>query len=304
MPSSSLTGLFPVYSPPNTEGRRTTFLLALCGEDDNMRVATLWINNLSGMQMKAIEDHVCYVSGSLIIYNEGPEANDAPHFLLEASTVEDLGVLAETMTPSSQNLANGHFIGQVIPISDGEGREFAINTGAYSSRDEGQRTFEIRLHFDDNNRRFDNFRMPRVGGNVEVQAKWIRDTSNPHRSHWLVEHVTFLGALANTAPAGPSSPTSPIRRRLFGAPKTASTSKRCMSSSPEGPNKKIKQEPVEAVSHLTQHSQHMKEIDEKEESNLQPVSTTSSATLPEEEEENEQAGDVKGKGKAKGRGKK
>ncbi|KIL58716.1 hypothetical protein M378DRAFT_15340, partial [Amanita muscaria Koide BX008] len=120
MPSSSMTGVFPVYSPPNTERRRTTFVIGLGGEEDNLREVTLWINNLSGMQMKAVEDHACYISGTLLIYNEGPEAIQVPYFMIEATTVEDLGISAEHMTPSGQSLANAHFVGQVIAIPDAE----------------------------------------------------------------------------------------------------------------------------------------------------------------------------------------
>ncbi|KAM6491543.1 hypothetical protein JOM56_012935 [Amanita muscaria] len=309
MPSSSMTGVFPVYSPPNTEGRRTTFVIGLGGEEDNLREVTLWINNLSGMQMKAVEDHACYISGTLLIYNEGPEAIQVPYFMIEATTVEDLGISAEHMTPSGQSLANAHFVGQA-PTA----REYASPHFPYFlhyqfltafPQDEGQRIFEIRVHVDTDNRRFSNFRMPRVGGNVELQVKWIRDSQNPLRSHWLLEHLTFLGSLANAMPQGPAPPQSPNRRRLFGASKTAGSSKRRLSSSPDAPIKKIKEEPAgEAGPSMTQPTQRTEETGESGISIIHPVSGTSSSTLREEEEEGDQLGDLKGKGKGKARGKK
>jgi len=152
------------------------------------------------------------------------------------------------------------------------------------------------MHFDDENPRFNNFRMPRIGANVEVEAKWIRDS--PNRSHWIVQKISYLGALPANVPAMPSTPaSSPNRKRLFGAGKTASTSKRVASPPPnvEGGNKRVRFESPAESGPSTQQAHKEDEIMIKEEDEPSPMLNAPTAG----EEYMEDAANPKGKGKMK-----
>ncbi|KAF8325333.1 uncharacterized protein EI90DRAFT_3157005 [Cantharellus anzutake] len=195
--------------------------MCLAGEgstdEPNVCEIGLSVYTQSPMKDNAEEDVVAYVAGALIIINEGQEAIDGPNMIIDATTVENIGIRADELEPSSARLATAHFVGQVTTIADGSTREFGLNVGTYSAK--AQLRFEARLHFDDSNRRFDNFRVPRPGSNVSVQAKWMTDSAK--RTHWMIENITYLGALPVTAAdsdvsnvAAPSSK----RKRLFGAP--------------------------------------------------------------------------------------
>ncbi|KAF8327475.1 uncharacterized protein EI90DRAFT_3127159 [Cantharellus anzutake] len=158
----------------------------------------------SPMKDNTQEDSVAYVSGSFLIMNEGPEVVDGPIMMLDASTVENIRILAEDMQPSNTQLATAHFVGQVTTVGNGSGREFGLNVSTYSPKEKTQVCFKVHLHFDDSNHRFDNFRVPRPGLNVNVQAKWKRDSSN--HMHWLIENIAYLGAVSLTE--GPKASSS------------------------------------------------------------------------------------------------
>ncbi|KAF8343141.1 uncharacterized protein EI90DRAFT_3031475 [Cantharellus anzutake] len=102
--------------------------------------------------------------------------------------------------------------------------EFGLNVGTYSAKDKVLLRFEVRLHFDDSNRRFDKFRLPRPGSNAEVQAKWMTDSGK--RTHWMIENISYLDALpATMGDADGSTPSTSAskRKRLFGSTATPGT---------------------------------------------------------------------------------
>src|SRR5260370_34659912 len=63
------------------------------GYNDNQNICdvVLSIYSLSSMKDKAPEDTVAYISGSLLIINEGPDAIDGPHMVIDASLWKTLG---------------------------------------------------------------------------------------------------------------------------------------------------------------------------------------------------------------------
>ncbi|KAF8312150.1 uncharacterized protein EI90DRAFT_3137678 [Cantharellus anzutake] len=171
------------------------------------------------MKENAQEDTVVYISGALLIINDGPEVIDGLVMMVEATTVESLGILADDMQPSNGRLATAHFVGQVTTATGTSGREFGLNVGAYSAKDKTLLRFEVHLHFDDSNHRFDKFRIPRPGSNIDVQAKWKSDSVN--RTHWVIENISYVGPVSTMDGTGDTgSSSSPNKcKRLFGSMK-------------------------------------------------------------------------------------
>src|SRR5260370_8626267 len=147
---------------------------------------------ISPMKDKAQEDTVAYISGSLLIINEGPDAIDGPHMVIDAFTLENTGICADDMEPSNACLATANFTGQVTSITNGLAREFGLNVGSYNVKVCGslfsviimlllnfdlqhktQHSFKSLLHFNNDNRCFDKLHPPHVGTNINVQAKWM-----------------------------------------------------------------------------------------------------------------------------------
>jgi len=196
MASSTISGIFPIQSNATTNGSWTTFILSIAGDgyNDNQNIhdVVLSIYSLSSMKDKAQEDTVAYISGSLLIINEGPDAIDGPHMVIDAFTLENTGICADDMEPSNACLATANFTGQVTAITNGLAREFGLNVGSYNVKvcdtlfsviimlffnfemqDKTQDCFEVHLHFNDDNRCFDELCPPHVGTNINVQAKWM-----------------------------------------------------------------------------------------------------------------------------------
>ena len=195
------------------------------------------------MKDKAQEDTVAYISGSLLIINKGPDAIDGPHMVIDAFTLENTGICADDMEPSNAHLATANFTGQVTAITNGLAREFGLNVGSYNVKvcgtlfsviimllfnfemqDKTQDCFEVHLHFNDDNQHFDKLCPPCVGTNINVQAKWMQDSSN--QSHWLIKNFTYLGLLPSSPSTDPSPSVTPSKCKcVFGAPQEQSPSK-------------------------------------------------------------------------------
>src|SRR5260370_33892018 len=70
----------------------------------------------------------------------------------------------------------------------------------------------------------DKLHPPCVGTNINVQAKWMQDSSN--RSHWLIKNFTYLGLLPSSPSTDPSPSITPSKHKcVFGAPQEQSPSK-------------------------------------------------------------------------------
>ena len=139
MAASSITGIFPIQSVPTADSQRTSCVVSLAGENLNNRDATLDISNKSPMRDNAQLNHVCFVSGALIIDNdstESTEQEDWPRMNIEASTVEDLGISSIKLRPTSERLANAHFVGQTVtlPGVTQEDRRFGLNVGTFCAK--------------------------------------------------------------------------------------------------------------------------------------------------------------------------